>query len=272
MVISSVPHWTSGVARAGYTAKGAVYATVGILAGLAAIGAGGKTTGSKGAIQEIGQQPLGNILLILLLIGLACYAIWQFLSALIDAERKGSDTKGMAARCGDLASGIVHLSLAIATFDLLTIGTGGSGERDAKDWTARLLDAPFGPWLVLGVGVTVGFAGFVQWRRAISGSYRKNFSLDGAATSQSHWIERVSKVGLFARGLVFFVIAWFLGRAGLQADPSEARGLGGALDALARQPYGAWLLGLTALGLLCFGLYCWVIARYGTFPATAARR
>jgi hypothetical protein len=48
----------------------------------------------------------------------------------------------------------------------------------------------------------------------------------------------------------------------MRHDPSRARGLEGALDALASQPYGQWLLAFVAAGLACYGAYCFVEARY----------
>ncbi len=261
------PSWIGGVARAGYAAKGIVYGAVGILAALAAVGSGGETTGSKGAIQAIGQQPFGGVLIGLLALGLLCYALWRFLSAFLDAEGKGTDAKGMATRVGYFVSGCIHVGLAFATaMALIGAARGGGGEDDAKDWTAKLMSAPYGPWLVIGVAVLIAIVGLAQWKEVWSGSYRKKFDLDGAATSQRDSINQIAKAGLIARGLVFLIIAFFLGLAGWQTDSSEARGLEGALDTLARQPYGPWLLGVTGLGLLCYGVYCGVIARYGTFP------
>jgi hypothetical protein len=51
-------------------------------------------------------------------------------------------------------------------------------------------------------------------------------------------------------------------KAALESDPREAIGLDGALQELAGRPYGSVLLGLVAAGLLLYGLYCLVEARY----------
>ncbi|MFL6257903.1 MAG: DUF1206 domain-containing protein, partial [Pyrinomonadaceae bacterium] len=42
----------------------------------------------------------------------------------------------------------------------------------------------------------------------------------------------------------------------------EARGLSGALRALEQRPYGPYVLGAVALGLVAYGLYMFVEARY----------
>lgn len=251
------------MARAGYSAKGAVYAVVGVLAVQAALGLGGATTGAKGAIHHIGRSPFGQVLLLLLALGLGCYAMWRILAACLDAEGRGSSMKAIAVRAGIFISGIIHAGLAIAA---VAAFQGGKGSSDnAEGWTARLLRAPFGPWLVLGIAAGVGVAGLTQWVRAAKGTYRNKFDLEGAAASQRGWIERVAQLGLAARGLVFLIIGYFLARAGWQSDASEARGFGDALDTLASQPQGTWLLGIAALGLFCYGIYCVVVAIYGRF-------
>jgi H+/Cl- antiporter ClcA len=77
-----------------------------------------------------------------------------------------------------------------------------------------------------------------------------------------HWIVSLGRMGFAARGVVFLLIGGFLGLAALHASSSEVHGLGGALQALQRQPYGWVLLALTALGLFAFGLFGLVQARY----------
>jgi len=69
-------------------------------------------------------------------------------------------------------------------------------------------------------------------------------------------------VGYVARGVVFALIGVFLVRAAWDYDPKEAVGFDGALAKLQQAPYGPLLLGLTAAGLVAFGLFCLVQARY----------
>jgi len=255
----------TGVARFGYAAKGIVYGLIGLLAIMAAFGAGGATTGSKGAISQLGDNALGDALLILLTIGLGCYAIWRFISAFADAENKGSDARGIAARCGYLVSAFAHVGLACTAYLVLTgSGTGGGG-TDVQSMTAKLMAAPFGPWLVMGVGLLVAATGLMQFKQAIQGDYRWRFDLDGFAASQRHWVHRAAILGLCSRGFVFLTIAFFLVMAGYQGDSGDTKGVGGVLDTLAQN---AWLLGVVALGLFCYGLYCWVITFHGRFGRT----
>ena len=76
------------------------------------------------------------------------------------------------------------------------------------------------------------------------------------------WGSHIGLVGHLARGVVFTLIGVFVIRAALQYDPKEAIGLDGALQKLASAAYGPYLLGVTAAGLVAYGLYCLVDARY----------
>lgn len=272
MNLHRTPRWAEPVGRAGYAAKGVVYAVVGYLAAKVAFGTGGETTGSEGALQKIGQQPFGQVLLALVGVGLACYAVWRFLSAFVDAEGKGSDAKGIAIRIGYFVVALLHIGLSVAAFSVLDLGGNGAGagggangDQGTQSLTARAMRVPSGQWLVIGAGLAVAASGVAQWVQAVRGSYRRRFTFDGDAATVRPWIERIARLGLAARGVVFLLIAFFLMQAGWRADSSEAKGLGGALAALAQQPYGPWLLGLTAAGLICYGIYCAVIAIYGRF-------
>ncbi|HEY0868452.1 MAG TPA: DUF1206 domain-containing protein, partial [Fimbriimonas sp.] len=70
------------------------------------------------------------------------------------------------------------------------------------------------------------------------------------------------RIGLAARGIVFSVIAWFLAKAALSQNPQQAKGFAGALKEIAEAPYGIWLFGLTAAGLIAFGVFMFLLAKY----------
>jgi hypothetical protein len=76
------------------------------------------------------------------------------------------------------------------------------------------------------------------------------------------WGGRVGVAGHVARAVVFSMIGIFITKAAVQYNPNDAIGFDGALQKLANGSYGPYLLGLTAAGLLCYGLFCFVDARY----------
>ena len=257
-------------ARCGYAAKGLVYVIVGGMAAAVAFGRGGRTTGSRGALQTLLEQPFGRVLLVLVAFGLACYAAWQFIRAVEDPEHEGADAKAVAKRVGLFVSGVIHVGLVIAAIGMLGGGRGGadgSGDGSAQDWTARLMSYPLGQWLVAIVGMAIGGYGVHQLVRAYKADLDSQLVLAGLSAATQRWVRRVSRFGMAARGVVFGIIGLFLVLAAWRQNPSEARGLGGALRSLQEQGYGPWLLGLVALGLIAYGIYEFVLARYRRIDA-----
>lgn len=257
------------LARLGYTVKGVVYALIGVLAVQAALGTGGETSGSRGVLQTIADGPFGQILIGAVAIGLFGYALWRFVQAFIDPDNKGSDAEGLVKRIGYFGSGVIHSSLGWAATRLVMGGGGSGGGSGAETWTAKLMSQPFGVWLVgLAGAVTIGY-GLYELYKAYNANFFDKLKTGEMSATERTWAKRAGRAGQTARGVVFCIIGVFLIQAALNANPEEARGLEGALDTLAAQPYGPYLLGLVALGLVGYGVYCWVLARYRRIPANA---
>lgn len=251
------------LARCGYAAKGVVYLIVGVLASMAAFGLGGKNIGTKEAITQIAGQPFGSALLCLMAFGLFAYTLWRIVQAFFDTEDAGRGFKGIATRLGFVVSGLVYASLGIYCLDLLlTAFSSSGGGGSAQDRTAKLMGNPGGIYLAFAVGLVFMGVGIRQILRAVKRSYLKNWHMIKMNETQRKLAEGATRWGLSARGVVFMIIGLFLCIAAWQTDPSEAQGLGGALNTLARQPFGPWLLGIVALGLVGYGIYCFINARF----------
>jgi Domain of Unknown Function (DUF1206) len=252
------------VGRIGFTARGAVYIIVGWLALMAAVGQGGAATDKQGALETIAQQPQGVLLLVAVTAGLFGYVAWSVVRAVFDPERRGHDASGLLARAGSALAAVSYGGLAFAAANLaMGSGTAGkSSDASTQDWTARLLNAPFGPALVIAVGAVLFAVAGTEFVRAYTASFRKRLSLSGMGADQTSWIVRMGRIGLAARGVVFALIGLFLIQAARHQDPGEAVGLGGALQKLAEQQYGQILLGVVAAGLVMYGIFSLVEARY----------
>ena len=271
--------WIEKFGRLGYLTKGIVYGIIGVLAVQAAFSAGGSTTGTRGAILEIGDNPFGQILLALTALGLLGYAVWRFIEAAFDANDEGTDAKGIAKRLAYGVSALVHLGLSVwaATIVLGSGGGGGTsggatggggaggGGGSQQAFTAELMSQPFGQWLVAIVGAIILVVGLYHFKKAYTASFMEGYKRGEMSAQERKWAKRLGKWGLYARGVVFSMIGVFVIQAAIQADPSETKGLGGALQTLAEQPYGPWLLGLVAIGLISYGVYCVSRARYSRF-------
>ncbi|NJN56429.1 MAG: DUF1206 domain-containing protein [Leptolyngbyaceae cyanobacterium SL_5_9] len=262
--------WIERFARFGFASKGFVYATIGILAAQAAFTAGGETTDPQGALQSIVAQPFGQVLLALIAIGLAGYVLWRLLQAILDPEGIGSDAKGIAQRLGYATSGLIYAGLAFSAIRLAAGAAAGSsdgGDSSAQDWTARILSQPFGQWLVgLGGAFVIGL-GFYFFYEAFSAKFCKELKIREMSQAERKAATWFGRVGITSRGIVYTIIGIFLMVAARQSNPEQARGVGGALGALAQQPYGPWLLGIVALGLILYGAYMGLYAKYRRISA-----
>jgi hypothetical protein len=256
--------WVERLARFGYAARGVVYALIGVLAIQAAFGGRGRIEEQatpQGALQRLAEQ--SRFLLVLVAIGLAGYALWRFVQGILDTENKGKDPKGLVKRGSMVGSGVAYAALAIFAARLVSgSGDAASSGGGSQGFTTGLMDKPFGRWLVVLAGLGVIVSAAYQIWEAYTKRFRRRLKLEEMDPTEERLATRTGQLGLAARGVAFLVSGWFLVRAGLRYDPDEARGLGGALEALARQPYGPWLLGLVALGLIAYGAYSFLQARY----------
>jgi hypothetical protein len=255
------------LARSGYAARGVVYLIIGGLAVLAALGSGGQTTDSKGALVTILQQPFGKVLLALVALGLVGYAIWRLVQASMDPDNHGTDAKGVAVRGGLLVSAVSHVLLAFFALSLIFgWGAGGGGDSGTQDWTAWLLQQPFGRWLVALVGLAVIGAGLAHMVKGYKAKFEKYLQMDHDLLDKT---SPICRFGLIARGVVFLIIGGFLVVAAWRFSSGDVVGLQGALQTLQQQPYGWILLGIVALGLFAFGVYSLIEARYRRIDAPA---
>jgi hypothetical protein len=253
-----VAPWIEKLARVGYAAKGVVYILVGLLA------VRGATGGTDQAFTTILRQPFGEALLYLIALGLVGYALWRILEGIMDPAGRGNDAKALTVRGFRITRGLFHLFLAWGVFQLARGGGGGGAGSDdgAETWTARLLEQPFGVWLVVGIGLGVVGYGLGQLFRAWKSKIDKKLRIASLDPGKRKWIVRISRYGLAARGVVFGIIGVFLVQAGLSRNAEEAGGTGEALGAIGSGPFGGWTLAIVAVGLASYGVYQLVKARY----------
>jgi len=124
------------------------------------------------------------------------------------------------------------------------------------------MSQPFGQWLVAIAGAIVFARGAFYLYRAYSRKFREKLKLREMSAIEEKWALRLGRMGYAARGVVFAIIGIFLVVAAIYADPHEARGIAGALDALAQQPWGGAMVGVVAIGLAAYGIFMFVEARY----------
>lgn len=257
-----VKHGATIAARLGYLTHGLVYGLMGALALLSAFGSGGGVTDREGAVKRIGETGFGEALLWAVAVGLACYALWNVIRALLDPENRGRDAKGLLTRAFYGISAVSHGLLAVHTFQLAYGAATSSGSQTQT--IAKVFDYPGGRVLIglIGLGV-IGF-GMFEVYRSITGAVEKE--LNGASLPHHRQLVLVGRIGHGARGVVFGIVGASLLVAAVAARPREAQGFGDALRELASQPFGSVLLGIIAAGLVAYGLDMLILARYARIP------
>lgn len=262
--------WVQNLARLGYAAIGVVYILVGALAVRVAFGSGQSAPDKDIALLEILHAPFGRILLWIVAVGLFGYLIWRLIEAFADLKNKGNGAKGLAVRTGYAISGLIYGSLGLQAARLAMGQSQGQAQGQGngpQDWTAKLLQQPFGPWLVGIAGVIVIGAGVYQIYKGWSDKFKDDLAMRQMSDAERKGATWAAHLGLGAQGIVLGLIGWFLIQAALTFNPNQARGLGGALNSLANQPYGPWLLAIMAIGLAAYGVYSLVLARYSRLLA-----
>jgi Domain of Unknown Function (DUF1206) len=266
--------WYAWLARGGLLAKGVSYGLVAVLAIGVAVGTGGETTSRQGALATLAQETWGKIVLVLLAAGFAAYAVWRFVQAFAEREDNGDEKatlKKWGKRAGYVGRGLIYASLTFTTVKLLIdAGQQQSQNAKAQQTTATVFDWPAGRWLVAAGGACILGAGLWNAYRAVTKKFEDKWRTGEMSETERTWGGRAGIAGHLARAVVFTLIGVFVIKAALEYDPNEAIGFDGALQKLADAAYGPYLLGLTAAGLLCYGLYCLVDARYRDVSANSS--
>lgn len=244
----------SWLVRVGYFSRAILYFVLGLIA---LTSADRIAEGTNGIFRAIQDYPVGTVILWIMVIGLLAYALFRFCSPLFDIENQGSDSEGWAKRLGHGGSGIAHLALAYSAFQFANSGSGSSG--GAQEAASGVLSFEFGG-VVLGLlGVAFFVAAVHQVKKGATGEFMNRIS--ARAPSATRWL---GGVGYVARGVVYTVIGWSLFKAGfMSSGASQVKTLGDAVASLAGEGF---IFSLTAIGLMLFGLFSLVLARYRIIP------
>lgn len=239
--------------RLGFAARGLTY----ILLGYLALGTGGEAReGATGVFDYLRDLPLGTAILWLVAIGLLAYALFKLIGGIANIEHHGEDWKGAMKRIGDVASGAAHLFLSYAAYQFAS-GSGSSGDG-SEQMAGSVMQVDFGPLLIglVGVGFLAGAA--MQAKHALTGDFMREI-----AGNAPRAVEGVGRAGFAARAAVFAIIGLSLVRGAWNESGEAVQGLGEAL--LSLRDTGA-VYTLVALGLMLFGAFSLVLARYRVIP------
>ncbi len=128
--------------------------------------------------------------------------------------------------------------------------------------SAMAYQPPVGRILVAVVGIVVIGVGLYQLYAAYKAKFRGELALGPKDEAREVWTTLLGRIGTAARALAIGAAGAFLILAAYQSDPKETRGLGGALETIQQQPLGSYMLGVIAAGLVLYGAFMFLVARY----------
>ncbi len=243
----------------GYAARGIIYLTIGVLAFLTTLGLGEGEASSKGAILNLKEQPFGQMLLVILIIGLLGYIIWRFTQGIKDADGHGHSFKGVIVRGSLVVSAISHSILCYWTIKLLLHNTEDSSGDSASSSLSAYLGSNITAWVIGIIGLVLVGVGIAHLIKGYKARFEKYMAIP---ESQYRWVKRVCQFGLIARGTVWCIIGWVVMRSAFISGTSENKGIADAFEWLRTTPFGSWLTMIVAIGLIAFGFYSFIEAAY----------
>jgi hypothetical protein len=249
------------LARAGFTARGIMYALIGVLAIEIAFGGSGHKADQSGAARLVASTPFGAFLLWLLVVGFAGMALWRLSEALYGGP--GADGRKASNR---LIAGFKAVLYGFIAFGIgkYALGLGGpkSSNKQTVDLTSTAMREPGGRILVGIVGVVlIGVGAWLAWR-AFEKKFVEEIKTGEMSPRTRRAVVAFGRVGGIARGIVFGAAGLFLLIAAVTAHAHKAKGIDATLRAFTKTPAGPWLLVLIALGLVIFGVYSLAEARW----------
>ncbi|HET6296021.1 MAG TPA: DUF1206 domain-containing protein [Kribbella sp.] len=233
----------------GLIAYGVVHLLIAWIALQLAWGKSSEEASQTGALQELADKPFGKVLLWVVAIGLFALVIWKGLELAYGRLEKTEKKVSAAGR------GVVYLFLGITAIRVAT-GSAGSSTGNQRSMSARLMENGAGRVLIVIVGLVIIGIGVRQIYKSVT----KKFTEDLAGGVSDTTI-LLGRIGYAAKGIAFIVVGVLFAWASISYDPKKAGGLDAALHTVKDQPFGSVLLTMMALGLACYGVYCFVWSR-----------
>jgi len=256
--------WLDVAARVGLTAYGVVHVVIAWLALQLAFGDREASASSSGAISELAQQPFGRALVWAVAIGMFLLVVWQGIEA-VAGHRDKQGKKRAGQRLLSAGKAVVYAAIGISAVKV-AVGSGSSGgsssERQTDSLTATIMELPAGQLLVGAVGLTIVGIGLAFAVRAWTEKFAKHLSAEGRSGDAGTAYLWFGKLGYAAKGVALGIVGALFCYAALTHDPDESGGLDQALREVLDKPFGPVLLGIIAVGIGCYGLFCFARARH----------
>lgn len=222
------------MARTGFAARGLIYLLIGGSAARAALQSGAPAHGFTEAVHDLIGLPLGRVLIVVLAVGLACFAGWLAIRGFNQA-RCARHAKRWFFAAGMLGDAILYVGFVLVVLGRAFGQTSGGSERDVQLWASWLFAHAAGRTMLglLGLALIAGGFSMMVWTWSV------DVEASVALAPRNKGVTVViSRYGLTGRAAALALIGGYLMAAAIDADPSKAHGLGGVLQSLRGVSYG----------------------------------
>jgi hypothetical protein len=252
--------WLDYSIRIGLVTYGVVHLLIAFIALELAFGqSGGQSANQKGALAELARQPFGKALVWIIAIGMFLLVLWRALDAAFGHNEKDGADK-IRARAVSAGKGLIYAVLGITAVKIAT-GSQSSG-GGSKSTTATVMNWPGGQLIVILLGLAiVGYGGYMAWR-GWTEKFKEHLDAEGKSGDSGRAYILFGRIGYISKGISIALVGALFVYAGATHDPKKSGGMDQALHTLLQQPFGQFLLILIALGIGCYGLFCFARARH----------
>lgn len=251
--------------RLGYAAKGLVFLIIGVMALMLSLGMGGQLSDPTDALRVIHRQPFGQSLLLLMGVSLLGFVFWRIAQAIFNVEHNPRTPMNTVKRIGYALSGLAYLSLSVLAIRGFMDGRVQQKSEGSMALTAKALEMPVGPALVMLAGAIIIGVGIVHAYLGLSKRFMKVYEQGSMTEKEREIVTTSGMIGLPARGFTFGIIGYFFIRAGMHANASETKNTKGVMEHILSLPFGEIILLVIATGFICYAVYCFAAARFRRF-------
>ena len=252
--------WLEGAVRFGLVAYGFVYLLIAWVAAQLALGKHSGRPSAQGALAQLATNTVGDVAIWAMAIGLFVLVLWRLLEA-VGGHRGAEGATLVRKRAVSLGKAVLYGVLGVSALKV-AMGSGGGSSRTQKTMTAKVMDLPAGQWIVGAVGVAIIAYGAVLVWRGWSDKFLKHLDQEGRSGDAGRAYTWFGRVGYVAKGIAFGLVGVLVGYAAMTHEPKKSGGLDQALMKLLHQPFGPYLLLAIAVGIACYGLFCFAWARH----------
>jgi hypothetical protein len=246
--------------RAGLVAYGVVHLLIAWLALQLAFGEREGSADSSGALQQLAEQPFGKTLVWLVAVGMFLLVVWRLLEATLGHQDKdGADL--WKKRASEILKAVLYGAIGVSAVRVAT-GSGSGGKGGTDSTTAKIMNLPAGQVLVVLIGLAIIGYGVYQVVKAWTEKFAKELDAEGKSGEAGSAYLMFGKVGHVAKGIAIGIVGGLFVYAGITHEAKKSGGLDQALHKVLEQPFGPVLLTVLAIGIACYGLFCFARARH----------